>query len=380
MTILEGPMVADVRNEIAVVRSARTMQVSSMFDVAPHERSSSEWHVSLPLHEREWSVGLIVGPSGAGKTSVARALFGSEVVGDQDWPEDRSILDAFPDGASIRDITGLLTAVGFGSAPAWFRPYRGLSTGEQFRVSIARALAENAGRVVIDEFTSTVDRQVAKVASHAVQKGVRRAKRQLVAVTCHYDVVDWLQPDWVYQPHTGDFAWRFLQRHPPLELKIYPVTAALWKSFSRHHYLSAEINTSAVCFGGWIDDELVAFNCYLHLPHYLVKNVKLGHRLVVLPDYQGLGIGGRFDDWLGQRLYGQGFRYHKVISHPALIAYFSNSPRWRMFRAAGKAYPLHSRSSVKKHPSLVARHAHTRNLQTVAFEYVPPKPSAGGKP
>jgi ABC-type ATPase with predicted acetyltransferase domain len=35
----------------------------------------------------------------------------------------------------------------------------------------------------VDEFTSVVDRQVAKVASHTVQKAVRRQSRQLVAVT-----------------------------------------------------------------------------------------------------------------------------------------------------------------------------------------------------
>lgn len=373
MTTTVGPLVAHVTNEIAVQRSARTMQASSMFDVPPHERSTNEWTVSLPLHERDWGVGLIVGPSGAGKTSVARALFPEQLVGEFDWPEDRSILDAFPQGMSIKDITGALTAVGFGSPPAWFRPYRALSTGEQFRALVARALASSGELVVIDEFTSTVDRQVAKVASHAVQKTVRREKRQLIAVTCHYDVVDWLQPDWIYQPHTGEFAWRFLQRHPPLELQIYPVHHSVWPIFSKYHYLDTSINKSAVCFGGWIGDELVAFNAYLHLPHYRVANVKLGHRTVVLPDYQGLGIGGRFDDWLGQRLFEQGFRYHKVIAHPALIAYFSKSPRWRLFRKAGsKQYPLHSYGSLKDHPTLVRRHAHPRNLQTLAFEYVPP--------
>jgi GNAT superfamily N-acetyltransferase len=349
-----------------------------MFDIPPHERSTSEWTVSLPLHERDWGVGLIVGPSGAGKTSVARALFPEQLVAEFAWPAERSILDAFPEGMSIKDITGSLTAVGFGSPPAWFRPYASLSTGEQFRVTIARALAESPDRVVIDEFTSTVDRQVAQVASHAIQKAVRRAKRQLVAVTCHYDVVDWLQPDWIYQPHTGEFAWRFLQRHPPLELRLHSVHHSVWPVFARHHYLSSELNKSAVCFGGWIGDELVGFTSYLHLPHYRVKNVKLGHRLVVLPDYQGLGIGGRMDDWLGQKLYEEGYRYHNVVSHPAMIAYYSASPRWRLFRGAGaKSYPLHSYGSLEKNPTLVRRHAHPRNLQTMAFEYVPPIQEGG---
>ncbi|MEV1247900.1 hypothetical protein [Nonomuraea sp. NPDC049750] len=65
---------------------------------------------------------------------------------------------------SIKDIVALLGAVGLSSPPAWLRPYRTLSNGEAFRASIARALAESGDLVVIDEFTSVVDRQVAKVA------------------------------------------------------------------------------------------------------------------------------------------------------------------------------------------------------------------------
>jgi ABC-type ATPase with predicted acetyltransferase domain len=69
---------------------------------------------------------------------------------------------------------------------------------------MARALSEDTDMVVIDEFTSVVDRQVAQVASHTVQKAVRRTPgRQFVAVTCHYDVTDWLQPDWVYDVAAG---------------------------------------------------------------------------------------------------------------------------------------------------------------------------------
>jgi GNAT superfamily N-acetyltransferase len=373
----DGPLVAHVRNEVAIVPSARILQASSLFDVPPHEKSTREWDVSLPLHERAWSIGAILGPSGAGKTSVARALFQDAVASDFAWPADRSILDAFPAGQSIKDITGALTAVGFGSPPAWFRPYAALSTGEQFRVGVARALAENPGLVVIDEFTSVVDRQVARVASHAVQKTVRRQERQLVAVSCHYDIVDWLQPDWVYQPHTGEFAWRSLQRHPPLEFKIHKISASLWPIFRRHHYLSADINHSAVCFGGWIDDELVAFSSYLHLPHWKVRNIKLGHRLVVLPDYQGLGIGGRFDDWLGEYLYERGFQYHNVVAHPAMVAYYRASPRWKQLRTPGRdQYTLVPGRGSDPTSSLNRRHKQTRNLATYSFVYHP----ANGQP
>jgi ABC-type glutathione transport system ATPase component len=182
-----------------VTVSARVLQVSGMFDVPVTERMTSTWEIDLPIDDRAWSLGLIVGPSGSGKSTMAREFFpGARVPPSNDeWPVDSSILDGFPKGMSVKEIVRLLTAVGLGSPPSWLRPYSTLSTGEAFRASVARSLADD-GLVVVDEFTSTVDRTVAKIASHAVQKAVRQRGRQLVAVTCHYDVIEWLQPDWVY--------------------------------------------------------------------------------------------------------------------------------------------------------------------------------------
>ena len=81
---------------------------------------------------------------------------------------------------------------------------------------------------MVDEFTSTVDRTVAQVSSHATQKAVRRSQRKLVAISCHFDLLDWLQPDWVYRPDTVDFEWRRLQRHPDLDLQITTLSHSAW--------------------------------------------------------------------------------------------------------------------------------------------------------
>ena len=89
--------------------------------------------------------------------------------------------------------------VGFASPPDWPKAYSCLSQGEKMRVDIARALCLNQELIVFDEFTSVVDREVAKIASFAISKAIRRDKtKQFIAVTCHYDVIDWLEPDWVF--------------------------------------------------------------------------------------------------------------------------------------------------------------------------------------
>lgn len=367
----------DVTNRVAIVRSARVMQVSSLFDVPPASESSRTWTCDLPLESRAWDVGLIVGPSGAGKTSVARALFGAQVVSGFDWPSDRSVVDAFPSALSVKDVVSALTAVGFSSPPSWLRPFVALSTGEQFRVTAARAIAEATAAgspcVVLDEFTSVVDRQVAQVASHGVQKAARKSGVALVAVTCHYDVVDWLNPDWIYEPHvgpTGRFTWRSLQPRPPLELEITALTSDAWPIFRDHHYLSGALMRSARCFGGWIGDRLVAFGSYMHFPHARVRDLKMAHRYVVLPEFQGLGLGSALAEWTGEYLAAQGYRFRFVSVHPSIIGHFNRSPRWRLC-ARPSADPTRRNLKSGAGKSLNWDVAKARRLGTYSFEYVP---------
>jgi energy-coupling factor transporter ATP-binding protein EcfA2/GNAT superfamily N-acetyltransferase len=372
-------MKAHVENACDVVSTARVLQMSSLFDVPPAEKSRVAWDVDMPLDDRKWNVGLIVGPSGAGKSSIARALWGERVVREFPWPEDRSILDGFPPSMSIKEIVALVTAVGFGSPPSWMRPYRYLSTGEQFRVTVARALAESTDDVVVvDEFTSTVDRQVAQIASSTIQKALRRGDRQFVAVTCHYDVIDWLQPDWVYQPHTGSFDWRELQQRPRLELVVREADRSAWSLFRQHHYLSAALSTSAKCFVATYHDEPVAFVAHTHTVHPSPKarNIRMSHRTVVLPDYQGLGIGGALTEWLGEYLFAQGYRLHATLAHPALVAHRLRSPRWRLLTAPRRGAQVLSTSKSK---SLATRFMSSRVLLTYSFEYQPKPVAEGGQ-
>lgn len=159
---------------------------------------------SLPIEEEKWQIGVIVGRSGSGKTSIAKQLFPDAYIRGFEYLH-KCVLDDFSEGLETGEITKALCSVGFASPPDWLKAYDCLSQGEKMRVDIARALCLDKPVIVFDEFTSVVDREIAKVSAFAISKAVRRSKKKFVAVTCHYDVVDWLEPDWVFSTDIMEF-------------------------------------------------------------------------------------------------------------------------------------------------------------------------------
>ncbi len=322
----------DVVVETAVQQSSRVRQLEAMFDVPPFERAKVEWHGDLDFEARPWRVGLIVGPSGSGKSTLLRHLFGEpqQVAWDQ-----RSVIDNFPREVSVSDIAALCQAVGFNTIPAWMRPYAVLSNGERFRVDLARQLSR-PGDVIIDEFTSVVDRQVAQIGSHAVQKYIRRAEdgRRFVAASCHFDIIDWLQPDWVLEPATMSLTWRDLQRRPPLSVAIGRVPYATWSVFAPFHYLTADLHKGAKCYALWVHHQLAAFAGVLHRPT-AARDIEGVSRLVTLPDYQGLGLALALVDQLGAAFKAVGKRLHTYPAHPSLVRSFDRSTVWSLVKRPG---------------------------------------------
>lgn len=174
----------------------RVARIMGDFDVkAEHSEEHFAGEIITP---EEWNIGVIVGASGTGKTTIAKELFGAKLFeGGDDKYSSLSVIDDMPSQCSVDEIEKMFYSVGFGSVPSWLKPYSVLSNGEKMRVDIARALLE-CDDVVFDEFTSVVDRNVAQVTSMAISKAVRNENKKFVAVTCHRDILEWLQPDWVF--------------------------------------------------------------------------------------------------------------------------------------------------------------------------------------
>lgn len=329
-------MKIDVSVTSKVSRSPRARQLEAMFDVPPTAKSTLKWSGELPIDAKPWNVGLIVGPSGCGKSTILREAFGEPKP--LKW-KGASVIDDFAGELAMKDVAAACQAVGFNTIPAWLRPFAVLSNGEKFRVDMARRLLEQKGIIAVDEFTSVVDRQVAKIGAHAVQKAVRRAEKKFVAASCHYDVIDWLQPDWVLEPATMTFKWRSVQRRPQIAVDLRRVEHRAWELFAPYHYMTADLHKAAACWCLFVEDQPVAIAGILHRPHPRRDDIKGVSRLVTLPDWQGLGLALSLVDQLGALYRAKGLELRTYPAHPALIRSFDRSPCWNLEKRPGVFSP-----------------------------------------
>lgn len=99
--------------------------------------------------------------------------------------------------------------------------------------------------------------------------------------------------------------------------------------FKDHHYLRDDLSNATRCYVGLWEDQIVAFGATIAQPNGYFKNAWRGHRTVILPDFQGMGIGVRFSDSIAQIHLEQGHRYFSRTSHPRMIWYRENSPLWK---------------------------------------------------
>lgn len=318
-------------------KSFRVASVMGTFDLS--ENKVTEHFVGDIDLPPSWNIGVIVGRSGTGKTTIARELFGQYMRTYEYHGE--TILDDMPNTASMAEVERTFTSVGFSSPPSWLKPYSVLSNGEKMRVDLARCLLEKDDMFVFDEYTSVVDRNVAKVGSRALQKSIRRQGNKFIAVTCHEDVIDFLSPDWIF--NTNDMTFSRIDEETQkknrgrFNMRIYQINdvgqkKSIWRMFAKYHYLSANFNHVAKTFVATIDGNLAAMSAALPFPHPRVKNTWREHRTVVFPDYQGIGVGPALSNFVAQYFTDMGKKYISTTSNPAMIFARQKSPLWRCVR------------------------------------------------
>jgi ABC-type lipoprotein export system ATPase subunit/GNAT superfamily N-acetyltransferase len=313
-----------------IINDKYTRYVYDNYDI----QNEDETEITIPVNfseckEFEWNIGVIYGGSGTGKTTLLKQ-FGSLV---QDtFDENKPLISNF-DFLEPKEASFLLSAMGLASIPTWLRPFKLLSNGEQYRAKLAYKVGKSKqGEVIlIDEFTSVVDRDVAKAMSNAIQKYIRRENKRIIMASCHFDIMEWLLPDWTYSPLKGRVERHDYRRHtrPQIELSIFRCRYETWNLFKQHHYLSQDLNKSAKCYVITWNDKPIGFIAILPFVGVGDAKTRVISRIVVLPDYQGLGIGKQIINYFSSLYASVGSKMYIRTINPAIGIALSNDKNWK---------------------------------------------------
>lgn len=252
-------------------------------------------NISMPL---DWNVGVVYGASGSGKTTLAKHLFGKECF-NINIDENEPVINQFPKEYRYEDCANLLNGIGLTSVVCWVRPIKTLSNGQRARAEAALLMCQNNDLVIIDEWTSVVDRTVAKAMSHCVQKFAKKNNKRIILLSCHYDIIEWIKPDWMIDcnkqefilPKSKDF---FFEERDKIKFDIREVGRETWRYFSKYHYLSEKLPGGKIyTFGLFHGDNQIGFQCFANYTPKRKGEKMIFHsnRTVIHPDYAGLGMG-----------------------------------------------------------------------------------------
>jgi GNAT superfamily N-acetyltransferase len=172
-------------------------------------------------------------------------------------------------------------------------------------------------------------------------------------------------------------------------LRFYRTTPDAWPMFARHHYLSGGLNRSAHCYVGWLelqrtrlaprddrhhaerDEYAVAFCGVLNAIGR--RGLWRVSRIVVLPDYQGIGVGRA----MLRAVAGLYPRLRITTGHPAMLRALAADPEWRLaaLRRAGYSRQTAATQHAGFHGGTIAATSAGRCVGT--FEWKPSDGSYG---
>lgn len=348
----------------------RCQKAADALDINIEKKLQHNLKISADL-KTNYNIGLIVGSSGSGKTTLANNIFSNDCFYDG-LNEEIPIIDQLPTELSYDECATILSGVGLTQVPCWIRPVKTLSTGQKYRAMVALIIASKTDKIVIDEWTSTVDRTIAKIMSHAIKKYAKKTNGRIVLCSCHYDIIDWLEPDWVidcneqkYIEHRG-LLW---QRSEQIKFTISEASKNSWKSFSRYHYLNERLPGGKNYFYGLFHkDKQIGFQCFSnYVPHR--KGTKLilhSNRTVIHPDYVGFGLGIKIINLTSE--------YIKKNVDCRVMAKFSSIPVYKSMARNKEWKLLRERRDLKTNKSGYKRFmdggGFRTKVKTFSFEYL----------
>lgn len=102
--------------------------------------------------------------------------------------------------------------------------------------------------------------------------------------------------------------------------------ATAWKLFAEHHYLDGDLGRGVQCFVVMEGVKVVAF-CALG-SSWGQPGMRRVQRLVVMPAYQGLGIGKKLLALVSEEAMLAGHEVRITTGHPAMVRSLEKDERW----------------------------------------------------
>lgn len=258
---------------------------------------------------------LITGASGVGKSLLLKDI-------SRHFPAIRKIPNHINKEKSIAEIISYkdageviryLSKFGLGEPRILISPFSHLSDGQKERFLIALALLQGVGPLILDEFTTRLDRRTAQIVAMTLGKILRSNKQSAFIASCHDDIVDFLKPD-IHIELCSNGKHRILNKKnistdvlEHLEIKIKKGTIDDYKKLSRYHYENDNPNDIEMLaplvdhvVTAYSKGELIGVNLCIRpwpkafeiFPEFseINKHVLQSFRVIVHPQYRGIGL------------------------------------------------------------------------------------------
>lgn len=333
------PKSIEVKLQSPISNNFRCKMACDALDIDIQKKSIHHLKIDGVAIPDNWNAGLVYGASGSGKTTMIKKLFGDNIFKTA-LNEELPIINQLPEAFNYDECAAILSGIGLNSVPCWVRPVKTLSNGQRARAEAALLMTQSEEIIFIDEWTSVVDRTVAKAMSHCLQKFARKFNKKIVLLSCHYDVLEWLVPDWLIDCNEQKFHIKqndnfFFTEREKLQFEIRKIGRESWKYFSKYHYLSERLPGGSIyLYGLFFEDKQIGFQCFAnYVPWRKGNTVRIYHsnRTVIHPDYQGLGLGIKLINE-SSRVFHEEFPRYKIMAKFSALPVFkamSKQKEWR---------------------------------------------------
>jgi ABC-type transport system involved in cytochrome c biogenesis ATPase subunit/GNAT superfamily N-acetyltransferase len=297
------------------VLTERTREVAEAFGLGADQTREFTLYDSICIGIKPTDVVLITGDSGSGKSALLKALktdLGEDAADAKNIPiqTDKPIIETI--GANTTKAIEALSQVGLNDAFIFLRPYSQLSDGQKHRYQTALLAASDKPFWVIDEFTSTLDRDTAKILAFNLQKLARKHGKAVIAATTHRDLLRDFTPNvHIHKRYGKEVTVRYYPKAKAAQcsltrqMSIVQGIKADYEALTEFHYRAHRTPPTRKIFALKRKDELCGVVVYCYPPPMcfgrskvwkgnikaLQKEVSVVSRVIVHPKYRSIGLG-----------------------------------------------------------------------------------------